>query len=354
MSQTLFFAAIGAFFAGILLFWKSDKSRKEGEDWSNTLQWGYLLMMIGSFGIMANFMSFTAVLLCFVLLTGAIWAYDKVVYAKDRKIIQQAIKEKGEISPELATRFRQVSHFVDYMRGFFPIILVVFVLRTFIAEPFQIPSSSMRPGLIPGDFILVNKFSYGVRMPILNNVMIPTGKVERGDVAVFNYPMDPKINYIKRIVGLPGDVVEYRNKELKINGVAVTDTAQGNAQYLEPVVDPETGRATGMVDTRPNNVLEETIDKKTFLIYQEPERPTYIMGREGQTPNFPLRNFCTYDASGFVCNVPEGQYFALGDNRDNSGDSRYWGFVPDKYIVGRAFLIWMNFSDFSRVGTKIN
>ena len=351
MSQTLFFAAIGAFFLGMGLFWKSDKSRKEGEDWSNTLQWGYLLMMIGSFGILANFMSFTAVLLIFVLLTGSIWIYDKLVYAKDRKAIKQANKDKGEVPVDLAARFGQVNHFVDYMRGFFPIILVVFVLRTFVAEPFQIPSSSMRPGLIPGDFILVNKFSYGVRMPIINNVLIPTGKIERGDVAVFNYPADPKINYIKRIVALPGDVVEYRNKVLKINGVVASDKLTGNTQYIEPRYDPET-KETVLERLNPN-VLEEKIEQKIFSIYQETGKPTYYLDKTGATPNFPLRNFCSYEADGFVCNVPEGNYFALGDNRDNSGDSRYWGFVPDKYVVGRAFLIWMNFSDFSRVGTKI-
>ena len=351
MSQTLFFAAIGAFVLGMGLFWKSDKTRQEGEDWSNTLQWGYLLMMSGAFGIMANFMSFTAVLLIFVVLTGAIWIYDKVVYAKDRKAIAQVSKDKGEVPADLTARFGQVNHFVDYMRGFFPIILVVFVLRTFVAEPFQIPSSSMRPGLIPGDFILVNKFSYGVRMPIINNVLVPTGKIERGDVVVFNYPADPKINYIKRIVALPGDVVEYRNKELKINGVVATDKQTGSAHYLEPTPNPKTKKIEPM--PRNPNILEETIDQRAFNIYQEPGSPTYHVGEEGETPNFPLRNFCSYEADGFVCNVPEGNYFALGDNRDNSGDSRYWGFVPDKYVVGRAFLIWMNFSDFSRVGTKI-
>ncbi len=340
----LFFAAIGAFILGALLFWKSEKTRKEGEDWSNSLQWGYLLMMIGAFGLLAKFMSFTAVLLCFVLGTGLIWVYDKVVRRKNKKIKQAMAQSSATEAVQSAHEVKEVGHFVDYMRGFFPIILIVFVLRTFVAEPFQIPSGSMRPGLIVGDFILVQKYAYGVRMPITNKVLIPTKPVERGDVAVFNYPVQPEVNYIKRIIGVSGDTVEYRNKVLTVNGQIVADTALQVSEAERSYVEQ------GMLFPD-NNVFEESLNNKAFRIFQNPEAPTLSLGHVG---NFPFRENCTYDTDGFICKVPQGHYFAMGDNRDNSGDSRYWGFVPDQYMVGRAFLIWMNFSDLSRIGKAIN
>ena len=149
------------------------------------------------------------------------------------------------------------AHFTDYMSGFFPIILVVFILRTFIAEPFQIPSSSMRPGLVKGDFILVNKFAYGIRTPIINNVLIPTGQIERGDVVVFNYPVQPEMNYIKRIVGLPGDTVEYRDKVLTVNGQVAPDQPNGIYSYPD--------------DTEPSAIhspelFQTTLNGKSFNI----------------------------------------------------------------------------------------
>ena len=219
MSENLLYMAIAAFVIGVVLFAISSKQRQDTGEWSNTLQWGYLLMMVGVFGVLAKYLSFTAVLLIFVLITGMIWGVSKMVRSKAkqdlagrklpedkeaRKILQQDAYEK------------RVGHFVDYMSGFFPIILIVFVLRTFIAEPFQIPSSSMRPGLVVGDFILVNKFNYGIRMPISNQVVIPVNKVDHGDVVVFAFPENESVSFIKRIVGLPGDTVEYRNKELTI------------------------------------------------------------------------------------------------------------------------------------------
>ena len=166
MSNTLILAAIGALIAGVVMFLRSSKEREANGEWSGGLQWGYLLIMVGVFGLLSAAMSFTAVLLIFVLFTGAVWLLHK------RRLKNQAHTDGN--------------HFTDYMSGFFPIILIVFVLRTFVAEPFQIPSSSMRPNLVVGDFILVNKFSYGIRMPILNNVLVPTGEVGRGDVVVFN------------------------------------------------------------------------------------------------------------------------------------------------------------------------
>lgn len=345
MSNTLFYGAIGTIILGMVLFALSDKERQEGEDWSNRLQWGYLLMMIGTFGVLAKYMSFSAVLLVFTVFTGVVWVYDKLIQKKYR---QNALEIEGEevVTDKqlLIVNTGEAGHFIDYMRGFFPIILVVFILRSFVAEPFQIPSSSMRPGLIVGDFILVNKFSYGIRMPISNNVVIPVGKVQRGDVAVFNYPQDPSVNYIKRVVGVGGDIVEYRNKELMINGQKIPQRAEGVESYLETLPD-------GSSQSIENKVFEEKVDAHTFRTYQIPDSaPVYLTQ---VSADFPYRDSCQYSLTGFICKVPVGNYFMMGDNRDNSGDSRYWGFVDDKLIVGKAFLVWMNFGDFSRVGHKI-
>ncbi|WP_434779770.1 signal peptidase I [Neisseria sp. Ec49-e6-T10] len=326
-------AAIGALIVGAILFFISDKSRKEGQEWSSNLQWGYLLMMVGVFGVLSKFFSFTAVLLIFVVFTGATWVYDKVLF--------RAYKKQQQTAEQTASY--SAGHFVDYMRGFFSIILIVFVLRSFVVEPFQIPSSSMRPGLIVGDFILVNKFSYGIRVPILNKVMIPTGSIQRGDVVVFNYPEQPSLNYIKRIVALPGDIIEYRDKVLKINGQTVVDQPIGQASYTEQTLN-------GTVSIE-NKVFKENLDKKEYDIFQIQDAPTLSLGQVRS--NFPFRDNCQYALSGFICKVPEGNYFAMGDNRDNSLDSRYWGFVDDQLIVGKAFLVWMNFSDFARIGTTI-
>ena len=347
MSENLLYMAIAAFVIGVVLFAISSKQRQDTGEWSNTLQWGYLLMMVGVFGVLAKYLSFTAVLLIFVLITGMIWGVSKMVRNKAkqdlagrkmpedkeaRKILQQDAYEK------------RVGHFVDYMSGFFPIILIVFVLRTFVAEPFQIPSSSMRPGLVVGDFILVNKFNYGLRMPISNQVVIPVNKIDHGDVVVFAYPENESVSFIKRIVGLPGDTIEYRNKKLTINGKPVPQTAKGNDEYIE-------NTPMGQVNVQPV-VVEETLGKHTYPIYQLPQAPTFspqvVRGQVLQS------GACQYEGNeAFTCQVPAGHYFAMGDNRDNSDDSRYWGFVPDKNIVGKAFFVWMNFGDTSRIGTHI-
>ena len=339
MSTNLIYGAIAAIVIGIFLYFKSSKERQENGEWSSGLQWAYLLCMIGVFGILSFYMSFTAVLLIFVVFTGIVWVIHKGRLKKDPSHQDKA-------------------HFTDYMSGFFPIILVVFILRTFIAEPFQIPSSSMRPGLVKGDFILVNKFAYGIRTPIINNVLIPTGQIERGDVVVFNYPVQPEMNYIKRIVGLPGDTVEYRDKVLTVNGQVAPDQPNGTYSYPD--------------DTEPSAIhspelFQTTLNGKSFNILKEPGQPTIsipaldkyrmeIMPENGYSVEQSGLKHCQYaeDGSGFTCKVPEGRYFAMGDNRDNSADSRYWGFVDDKLIVGKAFFVWMNFGDYSRIGSSIH
>ncbi|MBV8680552.1 MAG: signal peptidase I [Aquitalea sp.] len=320
MGENLFWVFTVAVIVGGMLVAFGGQREIGQKDWPASVQWGYLALVIGGFGLLSNYMSFTAVMLVFVLVTGVVWALDKWLLAR---------KRAGE-----------PGHFVEYSRGFFPVILVVFLLRSFLVEPFQIPSSSMRPGLVVGDFILVNKFAYGIRVPVLNNVVVPVGKVSRGDVVVFNYPPNPKVNYIKRVIGVAGDVVEYRNKRLTINGKAVPDEKDGTYEYLEQ----------GMSIIH-NDQFKEVMDGKSYRVLNIPEAPVVALG---QVADFPARDQCQYDENGFVCKVPAGHYFMLGDNRDNSLDGRYWGFVEDRLMVGKAFLIWMNFSALSRIGTVIH
>ena len=214
---------------------------------------------------------------------------------------------------------------VDYSKSFFPVILLVLVLRSFLAEPFHIPSSSMVPTLLVGDFILVNKYDYGFRLPVLHTKLIPVGEPKRGDVVVFRYPGDPSEDFIKRIVGLPGDHIVYRDKTLYINGVVMAKDALG------PYSGPD-------ADTEGSELAREHLGPMTHELLTVPGR----FGNEGEWT------------------VPEGEYFAMGDNRDNSNDSRYWGFVPEANLVGRAFFIWMNIDAFGnkalwhRVGSVIH
>ena len=342
-SNTILYASIAALMAGIVLFAVSGKTRQENGEWSGGLQWGYLLMMVGSFGLLAKLMSLTAVLLLLVLFTGAVWLWARA--ARKQRMRQTDNAEEAA---------QDDNHFRDYMGSFFPLILVVFVLRTFVAEPFQIPSSSMRPGLVKGDFVLVNKFSYGIRVPVLNNVLIPVGQVQRGDVVVFNYPVEPDTNYIKRIVGLPGDVVEYHDKVLTVNGKTEQDNLVGGYQYPD--------------DYKPERILEATRfsadwEGRHFDVLKNENAPTVSIPFLAESANnfaangyqSGLRENCEYEAdgSGFKCTVPAGKYFAMGDNRDSSADSRYWGFVDDKLIVGKAFFVWMNVGDRSRIGNTI-
>ncbi len=330
------YAAIGALIAGAIMLFSGSKQRTAEGEWSGALQWGYLLLMVGIFGVLSSGLawSFTAILLLFTVLTGAVWTWSK-----------WGRQNKNSLDN---------NHFRDYMAGFFPIIGVVFVLRTFIAEPFQIPSSSMRPGLEKGDFILVNKFTYGIRVPVLNNVLIPIGKVARGDVAVFNFPVDTKVNYIKRIVGVPGDIIEYKDKILTVNGIVEHDKSIGEYRYPDDNDNQQTQTAEhfqAAFDGKSFGVLKvedvPSVDVRTFNAYQN--RMNELDFASGLAEN------CEYseDGSSFKCHVPEGKYFAMGDNRDNSADSRYWGFVDDRLIVGKAFFIWMNAGNMKRIGNSI-
>lgn len=237
----------------------------------------------------------------FVLLviTGGIWALDHWLWAPRRA----AESGTGE-SPEPVS--------VEYAKAFFPVILIVFLLRSFLVEPFHIPSGSMMPGLVPGDFILVNKFKYGIRLPIVNTKIIGISNPKRGDVIVFRYPKDPSTDYIKRVIGLPGDRVVYSNKTLYINGKRVE-------QYG---VTPEVVRESNHLLTKMNRITEN-LDGREHNVYVDPEVSP-------QTSEF---------------DVPEHSYFVMGDNRDRSNDSRYWGFVNDRYLVGNAFMIWLSWDE---------
>ncbi len=231
-----------------------------------------------------------------------------------------------------ASRMRQPL-WVEYTAGLFPVIFVVFALRSFVVEPFKIPSGSMIPTLVVGDLILVNKFTYGLRLPLVHWKILPVGEPKRGDVMVFRYPRDESIDYIKRVVGLPGDTVSYLNKRLTINGEPVPLVPDGS--FIDGERLFEIPRYLETLGEKPHNILTEL------------GKPSDIRPVE----SFPNLENCRYSSAGVVCKVPDGHYFMMGDNRENSLDSRFWGFVPEANIVGRAFFIWMNFGDISRVGS---
>ena len=260
-------------------------------------------------------MNFALFLLVLLVVTGGVWLAERYFLAKRR---QQGAKQPW---------------WVEYSVSFFPVILIVFLLRSFLVEPFKIPSSSMVPTLLVGDFILVNKFTYGIRLPVINKKIVELGDPKRGDVMVFRWPRDPSLDYIKRVVGLPGDKVEYRNRRLTVNGEAVP------MRQIEDYLSKERMQFS--------HRFVETLGAVEHEILQDPDMPAAV----GADAAFPFAGNCTYNVSGLTCTVPPGHYFVMGDNRDNSSDSRVWGFVPDENIVGKAFFIWLNLGDLGRFGS---
>ena len=242
--------------------------------------------------------------------------------------------EGGELSQAREHLLAQ-PWWLDWTAGLFPVIVVVFLLRSFLFEPFKIPSGSMIPTLLVGDLILVNKYHYGIRLPVLNTKITEGNKPQRGDVMVFRYPPRPSQDYIKRVVGVPGDEVAYLNKRLTVNGQPVP------TQALPEFFDEDAMRYFKQYG--------ETLGEKPHRLIVDTDRRGGFS--EAEIGDFPFRDNCRYSVEGVVCKVPEGHYFMMGDNRDNSLDSRYWGFVPDQNIVGKAFLVWMNFGNLKRIGS---
>jgi signal peptidase I len=262
---------------------------------------------------------FALVLVVLTSLSGLIWLIDSLLFRQKR--MDRSVQKSIELPREPVI--------VEYARSLFPVLLIVLVFRSFLFEPFKIPSGSMIPTLLVGDFIVVNKFSYGIRLPVLNKKIIDIGEPKRGDVVVFRYPKDPSVNFIKRAVGLPGDTITYRDKQLFINGETVETTSSGRFDSSQlkcstPAVDA-TLHWEKLGDANHNILLHDRSGS-----------------RNGQWV------------------VPEGHYFMMGDNRDRSNDSREWGFVPEQNVLGRAVGIWLNFdfekgcADFSRVGNGIH
>ena len=300
----------------------------------------YLGMIEGNFALLLFLATFV---------TGIYWLADRFIFLPRRKAVANALQtHDDERRANLATQgIQQVDGdistarerllaqpwWLDWTAGLFPVILIVFLLRSFVFEPFKIPSGSMIPTLLIGDLILVNKFIYGLKLPVLNTRLTEGNPIQRGDVVVFRYPPKPSVDYIKRVIGVPGDEVSYLNKKLTINGQPMAQTPlsdffdESMMEYFKQ--------------------FEEQLGAKSHRIIVDERRPAFVPGAD----NFKYKENCRYSVEGVTCTVPQGYYFTMGDNRDNSLDSRYWGFVPDANVVGKAFFVWMNFGNLKRIGS---
>ena len=293
--------------------------------------------------------NFALLLFLATVVTGVYWLAERFYFLPQRRqaatlLMAEAVRRRGELGKlginqvdddvtAAQSSLLAQPWWLDWTAGLFPVILAVFFLRSFLFEPFKIPSGSMIPTLLVGDLILVNKFHYGVRLPVINKKITEGTAPARGDVMVFRYPPKPSLDYIKRVVGIPGDDVAYLNKRLSING-----------KVIETVAVPEFFDEDTM---RYFKQFEELVGEKKHGILNDDDRPAFVPGAD----DFAFKENCRYSIEGVVCKVPAGHYFMMGDNRDNSLDSRFWGFVPDKNIVGRAFFVWMNFGSLKRIGS---
>lgn len=300
--------------------------------------------------VQSIFSNFTLILFILMVMTGTVWFIEVCICSKSRRKkaaialaefdarINNKSSDQGtdQIKPSdrviIENRFSKTPILMEYFGCFFPIIALVFFFRSFLYEPFKIPSSSMAPTLLAGDLILVNKFIYGIRLPMLHTKIINVLNPKRNDVVVFRYPKNVSENYIKRIIGIPGDIIVYKNKHLIINGQVVSYAILPD-YFLDE-------------NSRYYKQLNEKLNHVSHALLIDEYAPNFVAYPE----NFLYSEFCVYDVDGFSCKVPRDHYFVMGDNRDNSLDSRYWGFVPNKNIVGKAFFVWMNFNNFKRIG----
>ena len=305
---------------------------------------------IGAWNFGAVEGNFAMLLFIATVITGAYWLAERFYFLPRRRravaqldaslaerraeLTRQGITEVDRVDEKARERLVMQPWWLDWTAGLFPVIIAVFLLRSFLFEPFKIPSGSMMPTLLTGDLILVNKFTYGLRLPVLNTKITEGKAPARGDVMVFRYPPQPSLDYIKRVVGIPGDEVAYLNKKLTINGQPVSKVA------VPDFFDEDTMRYLKQ--------FQENLGAHEHNILNDENRRAGIS--EVEVMPFGSQETCRYSIEGVVCKVPAGHYFMMGDNRDNSLDSRYWGFVPDKNIVGRAFFVWMNFGDLKRIG----
>jgi len=316
------------------------------------LLYGVLALFLGGWYLGKWTGNFALLLFVLTVVTFAYWLAERFYFAPQRAaaavtLTQQDLARREQLAQKGITKVDDnVSRaresllmqpwWLDWTAGLFPVILVVFLLRSFLFEPFKIPSGSMIPTLLVGDLILVNKYHYGVRLPVINKKIIANHDPQRGDVVVFRYPKDTSTDYIKRVVGVPGDEISFHNQRLYVNGVAAP---------LEQVPPP------GFYDEDQRQYFPEFKEKfgdAEHRILLNPNSQPYY-GPEDKI-EFPFRENCRYSAEGVTCKVPAENYFMMGDNRDNSQDSRFWGFVPDENIVGKAFFVWMNFGNLKRIG----
>jgi signal peptidase I len=294
--------------------------------------------------------NFALLLFLATVVTGVYWLAERMHFLPKRKqaadaldaslarrredLARQGITQVDTVDAKARERLVMQPWWLDWTAGLFPVIVAVFLLRSFLVEPFKIPSGSMMPTLLTGDLILVNKFTYGLRLPVINTKVTEGTPPARGDVMVFRYPPKPSMDYIKRVVGVPGDEVAYLNKTLTINGQRISK------QPVPEYFDEEAMRYLKQYD--------ENLGGKEHKLLNDDTRRAGLS--EAEIMAFPNQENCRYSVEGVVCKVPAGHYFMMGDNRDNSLDSRYWGFVPDKNIVGKAFFVWMNFGNLKRIG----
>jgi signal peptidase I len=313
------------------------------------LLYGCLIVYLGGWYFGKWTGNFSLLLFILTLVTLAYWLAEKLHFEPRRALAADALEQQdaarrerlanqgiakvdGDVSQARQTLLAQ-PWWLDWTAGLFPVILAVFLLRSFLFEPFKIPSGSMIPTLLVGDLILVNKYHYGVRLPVVNKKIVANHDPQRGDVMVFRYPKDTSIDYIKRVVGVPGDEIAYRAQRLYVNGALVPTQARPDFFNEESLrFEKEYTEKLGSVEHR---------------ILVDLQRQLYLP----QNESFPFRDHCRYSAEGVSCKVPAGHYFMMGDNRDNSQDSRFWGFVPDENIVGKAFFVWMNFGNLKRIGS---